>query len=437
MLVFEPYGASEPTRGSFLKVVVLLYLCALEDALKNGNSVLVNIMCVRLEKLVKYNLSITECSRDKSMTVYVQTQILAINSYIISTFYQLAFSDYPENLKTLVHQSIRSIMIYLISLIDILNTRSGGAFTKYESVFKKQSERGSSPNLTVTTFENDTLFTLLTFELFKCVLGAGLPQPLMTIPEIRQHKLNQFSNIDSAILSKDWFYATTENYAVQELIRNFFGESYIKINNNIFSNLQVTASKLESVIEIFLDKIASTARSWEDLVYEKAAKIHEAEDVRRHEIIALDDENMRIAKRLWRKVWKRMRTFAGQWRHPDFWDQQDEKYRALDWKEIKKNPLFYHKMSRFETTSRARPFLKLKLIEPDYALKYEAELREKRQRKQLVSVNTDILPTLNVQNLYIPVEKASTVSPNKELARSFSFKKGFLKVAYYFHLSIN
>ena len=432
VFTFEPYVESEPTRGCLLKVVTILLMCALEDAIKNNNLHHVETYCLSLEKIFKYNLIAAENCRDKTLTAYIQSQILSIDAYLISLLYRFLFSEAQEECKSIVRQSIRSSIIFLLCMVDFLNSHNGN-FSTYESSKssrKKPIERGSitsntgaTNTITTTANENTCPFTLLTFELFKFILSANHPQPLMLVAEIQQQQSTHFSKIDSAIFDKEWYCATTENHVVLDLIKNYFGESYQKINKNIFSNLQAIARKSESANEISQKKIRTIAKSWEDMIYERATKIHELEDVHKHEITAFDEESMRIAKSLWRKIWKRQRIYSGQWRHPSFYDQRDEKYKAQEWDDIKTSTLFYHKMSRFQTESRARPFLKLKLIEPAYVLQYENDYRERRQRKLLVSVNTDIFPKLGVQNLYIPSEKTSPVLVEKEANKSFSLTK--------------
>lgn len=419
-------------RGSFLKVVTILLLCSIEDAAKNGNATRLNTACARVERLLKHNLIISENCSDKMLVTHSQSQMLAINTYIISFLYTLAISGYPTEITATIRQSIRSIMIYLLSLVDFLNARTGGSFNTYESVRKKSSDRistGASSNS--ITGENETIFSLTTFDFLRSIISANLSEPIITIPEIRQQKSNQFSNIDSTIFTREWIDAFTDNPIAKGLMQNYFGESVMKINSKIFSSLHQAASKIELARDSLLKKRTSTARLLEDTVYEKVAKIHETEDNRKHEITAFDEEMMRIAKSLWRKTWKRMRIYAGQWRHPAFWDQQDEKFRVLEWDETKDNTIFYHKMSKYETEARARPFLKLKLIEPSYVDEYSKALREKKQHKQLLSVNTDIFPALGVQNLYIPAEKTSPMLVDKEKNKTFSFSKtgkGIFKV---------
>mmetsp|Transcript_11174 Transcript_11174/g.9555 ORF Transcript_11174/g.9555 Transcript_11174/m.9555 type:complete len:129 (-) Transcript_11174:534-920(-) len=122
-----------------------------------------------------------------------------------------------------------------------------------------------------------------------------------------------------------------------------------------------------------------------------------------------------------------MRSYVGQWRHPDFYDQEDTKYTpdgdSYDAKE--KSKLFYHKISKFEVESRARPFLKIKLIEPEYVEKYSKMLNEKRQEIH------NILNTLNSslffnQNL-IPADSEVASKKNSFVNTIGSKMKGALK----------
>jgi len=95
------------------------------------------------------------------------------------------------------------------------------------------------------------------------------------------------------------------------------------------------------------------------------------------------EEHQNIGKGLWKKMWKRLRIYAGLWKHPDFYDQidvKDSKEKVPENK--KKDELYRHKMAKYEVKSRARPFLKVKLREPEYVEEDEKRLGEKRQKEK-------------------------------------------------------
>ena len=107
--------------------------------------------------------------------------------------------------------------------------------------------------------------------------------------------------------------------------------------------------------------------------------------------MAFEEENMRISKNFWKKIWKKMRVYIGLWRNPDFYDQIDKKF-SLDsdnFEKMVENNIFFHKISKYEIKNRARPFLKVKLLEPKYAVDYNDILKSKRAN------NIDFIYSLN------------------------------------------
>lgn len=397
--------------------MTILVLCALEDACKSANMTLVTSLCFSIERIFKHYLTICENSRDMSIAYYNQSQILSISAYIVYFLYQLTYSGHSESVHIQLKKTIRTNMIFLLCLVDFLNSRTDGEFDFYEQNSRRSPTRRSSPglrssansNLAASYIEAKQEYTLLTFDLVRNVLSSSSSESLITILEIRQQKNNNFYNIEATIFSTQWVASILDNNFIKDLVKANFGESYIKINQNIFLAIQNTAEIMNSVAENLIHRRKTIARKSEDIIYDSAARIHETEDNRKHEVIAFDEERMRIAKSLWRRVWKKLRIFTGQWRHSTFYDQRDAKYQAIEFEDMKGNHIFYHKMSKFETKTRARPFLKIKLTEPSYVLEYNKLLKERRHGKQLLSINTDIFPALGVQNMYLPVEKASPV----------------------------
>ena len=405
-------------------MVVLLALCALEDACRCGNLSRVTSLCSKVERIYKCHLSVCENSRDSALTSSAQSQMLSIPAYILNALFNLVFSNFDEEVRAELRKTICNSVIFLLSLVDFLNTRTGGNFLTHTSRKRRLSVERRSTITAENSTSNDTQegqLTLLTFDLVRDYISANLPEPIMTIPEIRQQKTSNFSNMEAAIFSRSWMDAIVDNPALNQLIDNHFGESFVKINNKIFVTVQNLASKLDAGCQNALRRRTEVAHRCENNIYENAAKIHELEDTRRKQLTVIYQEKVRAFKGLWRRNWKRLRTYNGQWSHPDFYDQRDELYNALEWDEMKENTIFRHRISKFETKSRARPFLKIKLIEPAYVVEYQNMLKELRPLKPISEITTDLYPILAAKNIYPLPERSAGAFPDKDESKSAGF----------------
>lgn len=401
----------------------MLVLCALEVACNNANLQRVTFLCSKIERIFKCYLVVAENCRDKSLLFSQRMQVLSISTYIMQFLYNLNFAKFSEEIRNEIRRTTCSNVIFLLSLLDFLNTRTGGSFDTYEGVKRRLSQEKNSLSLNSSVIESDSGFSFLTYDLIKSIFSANLPNPIITIPEIRQQKINNFHNVESIIFSQEWVEGVMDNQMVKSLIGEYFSESFVKINSEIFLFLQVIVDKIQAGSENASKRRVKIARRCEDGFYESAAKIHEIEDSRKHRIVAIEEEKLRIAKNLWTRVWRKLRIYTGQWKYPKFYDQRDEKYQALEWDQMLENKTFYHKISKFEIKSRARPFLKVKLIEPEYVTQYNERLEQKRAKKQLLAINPDIFPVLRLQNMYLPVENTSAVLMDKDSDKSFSFSQ--------------
>ena len=72
--------------------------------------------------------------------------------------------------------------------------------------------------------------------------------------------------------------------------------------------------------------------------------------------------------------------FEGMWCHENFKAQTDSYFdsKNFSYENIKINPIFSWKIWKYETKYRTRPFLKLKLKDPEIVLKNNEELKFKK-----------------------------------------------------------
>ena len=103
----------------------------------------------------------------------------------------------------------------------------------------------------------------------------------------------------------------------------------------------------------------------------------ETEELRKNLSYINQKEKSHFAQNEWHKIWKRLRIYDGWWTNQNFKDQNDEEFdaRKFSFELMSENQLFFRKISKFCTREYTRPLLKIKLIEPDFVIKKDEELK--------------------------------------------------------------
>lgn len=132
---------------------------------------------------------------------------------------------------------------------------------------------------------------------------------------------------------------------------------------------------------IITEKGKDTLRiKYENEIYDQNLVILEEQDLQKQNEIFLSEKKTRQIKYMWDKTWKNLRSHYGTWMHPDFYTQNDKPFDPADFEydKIKQNNFFYYKIWKYEIKNRSRPFLKIKVKDPDIIVKNEEELKNKK-----------------------------------------------------------
>ena len=365
----EPYNNIDPKRGNFLKNVTLLLIAYIEDCVKNSKIELLKVALQRLGRVIKFAIVVSENSRDNNFRPETQDAIISTFVYTFNFLYNIIGVAVNDICKDELKGLLRNITIFLFSVIDFLNTRYG--------TFNNLAE--GKPLLPSSSTSLQTNYNLIIFEMFKSYLNIN-GESLISSNLIKTLKARDYKDIDTIIYSQEWMWAFLDNSRVISLIEKYYGESFMSSNANALKYIYKLGQSQTQ------NKIANNrmreeiSKKYKTEIYNSADKIHEAEGHKREEIMAFEEENMRISKNFWKKIWKKMRVYIGIWRNPDFYDQIDKKF-SLDsdnFEKMVENNIFFHKISKYEIKNRARPFLKVKLLEPKYATDYNNILKSKR-----------------------------------------------------------
>ena len=284
-------------------------------------------------------------------------------------------------------------------------------------------------------------YTLISYELFKNILSIDVKGSLVSIEEIKELKLKNFASLETILTSPHWTNAFMDNPAISDLTDQYYSEDITSFYEKIASMMNIRSQKLKQEIEKHYEMTQESARRCENDVMDRAVNILEMEDTRKHQVVAFEEERVRIAKSLWTKNWKELRTYIGQWKHPQFYHQCDKKYVPEEWEKMKENEIYYRKISKYETKSRMRPFIKVKLIEPPHVQKYNELLGELKQKShKTVSIKPEMFYDPAVQNMFSNLDMISPglANVNKTFSANLSnigkkIRKTFLKVALIFH----
>lgn len=408
-------------------MIITLTVWGIETLAQQKHYEKLTSFCYSLERIFQYLLVVAENCRDKKIIGQTSQQILASLGYILQFFYVSQRSTSDTVIKKEFTRSLHVCVAFLLSVVDFVNNRLNN-FDWFEGLSGNTPQ--DKPQSAIATY------TTLSYELFKTLLSSNVEGSLLTIEGIKQLKSKNFAELDSILASENWSNGLTDNVALTEVITHYYNDTLPDVSSNILSSISVQGQKLTNTLETNQKAVEDGAKRCEDEVFDRAANVHEMEDTRKHQIAAFEEERVRIAKNNWRKQWKRLRVYIGQWRHPEFYHQCDKKYVNEEWEKMKPNEIFYRKISKYETRARARPFVKVKLIEPEFVLKYNEAFEKAKQRPhKILSIKTEIFCDPAVQNMFNNMDMISPglAKVNKAFSLNFSqlrnkIKKTFFKV---------
>lgn len=354
--------------GFFLKVLVQLLTCYLEDAAKNGMQDSVMLACKEIENISRFILITLENIKEKTLNSNQQTFLLSTILCFLKFLYELYGSIKEEEIKKRLLLCLRRIIMHYMCQVAYMNKKTGDFINLSdvkETGLQKESLRGT--------------FTYVIFDLALNYLTIK-NDPIITVQLIKTLKLQDFSSLEELMLTHEWKIAFTNNEKVNKIINDYYGGSLYMVNTEISKKIQDYAYEQTAVVLNQEKAREDMCKKLELEILDIAIEIAEQESQKRQASLASEEETVRTAKNAWRQLWKRFRIYVGQWAHPRFYDQQDYKFSFEDesFDKMEKPVLFSHKMSKYESRSRARPFLKVKLLEPAYIAEYNKMLKENR-----------------------------------------------------------
>ena len=347
-----------------LKHILELLICCIDDHVDNSKQVGVELGCKRLEKLIAFILTASSQQAQSSISIqdfdFLVSTVLFVLKFLYQMFEKSQLSN-NEDMSLSICTCLLKILQNMQASMELRQNRNQDEIASMSSSTRHLKQIIGGRNISNTVFEALELDTTNLSELQNIVNKTS-----------SREKLETFDNWFQNILSDK----------VSLLLEKHFDTNWAKISLNLQKKFGSKISKLNQEA-LDIDKVREEAKekSKED-IFVIIGKVNTAEKQRKTGIIELQDENSKIIKSLWNKIWEKLRTCRGQWKHSELYDQTDTKdNRGLGKNNEKmkfvENKLFVHKLAKFETKSRSRPFVKTKPLDPKYAEGYELELQRK------------------------------------------------------------
>jgi len=193
-------------------------------------------------------------------------------------------------------------------------------------------------------------------------------------------KKSKFEHLEALIFSKEWKFAFSQHKLILDFLQKIFDEDfkeYIPFFNKMLEIHLENNKKMQKIMEKGKDNLRI---KYENDIYDQNLYVLEEEDLKKQNEIFLSEKNTRFTKHMWDKSWKKMRTHYGPWMHPEFRNQNDKRFDPADfeYEKIKPNEFYCYKLWKYEIKNRSRPFLKLKLKEPQIVIRNREELKNKK-----------------------------------------------------------
>ncbi len=359
-----------PNRGCLLKIIVQILSCYAEEAVRDKSLERTTFACQQIESLLIFLMIVGENVREKYFSWTRKSFVTASILYLLQMLYKLeALAPEDSEIKEVIVGSIRGVIMHFMCIAYYINQRTG----KLESMGSNVESVIGSPK---ESYKQS--FTLITCDIISTL--ATEQEPLINIQIIKVFKSNDFADITSMITTDDWKIVIVSGDKINELIEENYKNDLDAITSDVSRALEDMATSRAINNYKFEKKREDSERKFGVEILETALEVYEQENEKRQENLANDEENMRMAKGTWKNLWKKMRAYVGLWKHPSLYDQEDFKFNAEkeSFNAMATNTLYTHKISKYETRSHARPFIKIKLIEPAYVEQYNTLLVQRR-----------------------------------------------------------
>lgn len=380
-----------PNRGCLLKIIVQILCCYAEEAVRDKNLERTTFACQQIESLLIFLMIVGENVREKYFSWTRKSFITASILILLQILYKLeAVAPEDSEIKQVIIGSIRGVIMHFMCVAYYINQRTG----KFESVGSNVESVIGSPK---ESYKQS--FTMITYDIISTYL-ASEQEPLINIQIIKVFKSNDFADITSMITTDDWMNVMVNSEKINHLIGEHYMDNLDAVTSEVSRALEDLSTSRAINNYRFEKKREDSERKFGIEILETALEVYEQENEKRQENLANDEENVRMAKGTWKNLWKKMRVYVGLWKHPSLYDQEDFKFNAEkeSYNAMTTNTLFSHKISKYETRSHARPFIKIKLIEPAYVEQYNTILVQRRG--DIRSMVNNLRPTVFLNQNY-------------------------------------
>lgn len=254
------------------------------------------------------------------------------------------------------------------------------------------------------------------FDLVSCVLIDEKCNPLFTAEDLKAVTQSQFASLPEMVLGEKWLYGFTKSKNTIQLMQRFYSFDKLSELNHI---VKACIQRAKQNIETFRESESqgdALMKDFNEKIYEYSLAVLEKEQLHKRVSHQIQEEQTRQAKNAWKKLWKRQRVFNGAWRHASFYLQSDKKFsmEQYGYDVMQASTIFYYKIDKYEMKNRVRPFLKVKLIEPQFDINYSQKIKanklgltqiDVKLQEESIKKNNYLLKS----NLYKSVEKVTKV----------------------------
>ena len=358
-----------------LNHILELLICCMDDHVDNSKQAGVELGCKKLEKLIAFILTATSQQAQSSISTQNFDFLGSAVLFVLKSLYEMLVKSQLSNNEDMSLAICTCLLKILQSIQASTNLKED--HNREEILPMSSSTRHPKQIIGGRNIAN-TIFEALGFN-------------TTNITEL-QNIANKTSTKDKVETFEDWFQNILSD-KVSLTLEEHFDTDWARVSLNLQKSFGNKISKLNHEA-LDIDKVREEAKEKsKNDIFVRMSKVNTTEKQRKTGIIELQDENSKITKTLWNKIWKRLRTCRGQWKHQELYDQTDTKDdRTFRKTNVVDNGLFVHKLAKFETKSRSRPFVKTKPLDPKYAEVYELELQRKEveDKKNKIALIEDL-----------------------------------------------
>lgn len=405
--MFEPlqnHANISKTKGPIIKLINLMLTLMIDFSIKNENIAQLSFWLEKLKLICKSLLLISENARDKPFPLskfherIMMSQIL----YLLNYLYIIKENNKKKiTIHELICKLIKDLGLFILFLIDHINSKYGG-FNLPTKEFKN--------NLNSNTNNSIPSYSFIIYEIFNNILTGVQNNKIITINEIKSLKNEDLLDLHNIVLSDDWIYAFNDNKLISNFIMEYFNDNlYLKLSvahQNANENKDIRKKCL-----IFKEDSKKQLKiKIEEDIYELILLILEANEEKKNGDFYNFEKNRRFSQSSWKKIWRKLRINEGIWQPKDFQTQNNNYFsmNEFSFENMKTNKYFYYELWKYEIKNKSRPYLKIKLKEPEIK-----PLILQDNSNETNFLNHQQIFNLIHQNFYVKSHQQPNESPNR------------------------